>query len=942
MKSAQQLCSLLQQGTVSVITDTGVYDTSCLCAEKLSKSLLYETDVFTLCVRIFTKGGLTAYRSICLTCKQDLTLYRLDFALPCPADPEEFLFYRSFLDAPAAAFIRYAKEGLFTGIENPFFTASANTSDQICLSYEPSLLLKKGEVYESEPQFLGSYDLSGEAVTEAEPICIESLRSGLRRPRFFNPCPQTPLDRNEIEAMRSYVTEYYDVIQKSFENILYFFFYPKKAYPQTAEEIADYTGTIDRFAAINGDIIAFNPHVNTVLPTSEHPYWELAPKGSAAETLLTYTQSKGLRCGYYMGCAFNGTGGNAALLPFMPEQTAWKKLDRFGNLSSENCLACDDYLDWWYHVQKNTIEKYKLGYWSWDPGPGNGNDCYAPNHGHIPGKGAYKGWRNSQKLLMQLKQTFPELFLMSFYGRKEYGIWGFRYFSQHEVYWEQTILYGATLHNDLHDDRVNAHGTRLQNLWSMNFRFLPAHIGHGLVPRMGESYYDPALDKACDPGGYQYALLSAIACCGSVTHCTLPDRLERIPGFLAFYRKWIRWAKDNYRYCSYTRPLANTVSNWLIDGVSRIDGQSGQIFLFNSSPKTLRKQLVLDERVGLLSKEPFSLHILYWGSRGLDEDSFHYGDTYVYGDILDITLAPYDAIVLEIDRTSRPSAQNLPANCHTVDCFWDASGKPFSYPVHPAAESLTLFSHAYFPSDVQTALEAARQEDADFLSEKIQSWHEAGMPFTCVGAQPHHLTFYFPFDGPVQPAGLRLWINDREVPVETFYLAKMPLSRYAFVEDYICWDADNRIQLTVTGLCKNSFMGIYADYPDSSRSMSADQTVFPEYPPSCSLHYDPSLLITDFSISPKALNSTGETFSVTVTTEVSCDLIETVYFIHPTQAAMPALTHIPGTKQWSGTFRSGNRALNIFCNPVISAWIQGKDGGVGPRVPLSVDVRYSK
>lgn len=127
-------------------------------------------------------------------------------------------------------------------------------------------------------------------------------------------------------------------------------------------------------------------------------------------------------------------------------------------------------------------------------------------------------------------------------------------------------MFGATLHNDFNDYRINAHGTRLQNLWSMNYRFLPANIGHGLVTRMGEGYYDPYVEKANDLIGWKYSLLSAIACCGSVTHCNLPDKLENISEMPAFYDKWIRWAKENYRFCRYTIPISDNVANGVLDG----------------------------------------------------------------------------------------------------------------------------------------------------------------------------------------------------------------------------------------------------------------------------------------------------------------------------------------------------------------------------------------
>lgn len=935
----EQLKGLLTAGSVHIITDQGEADVQQM-TEKGPGRYLLDTPFAQFTVSVFEKGRDTVYRTVAFTCKTDLTLYRIDFLTVFPGIYAEFIEYKSFINAPAAAFVRYDDIGFYTGVENPFFQASAEET-QVCISYEPSLILKAGETYESEPQFLGCYVCTGEYVTEKAPINIEAIQTGISRSRFFNPCGEIGLDLAEIDAMRRYVTEYYDVIRKRFDNILYFFFYPKKQLPETREEVQDYLSSIDRFCEMSGDIVAFNPHYKTVIPTEEKPYWELAPKGSAAEEILTYAQKKGLRCGYYMGCAFNGEGGNAALLPYMPDKKAWKKKDAFGNAASENCLGCDEYLDWWYTVQKNTIEKYDLGYWSWDPGPGNGNDCYADNHGHIPGKGEYKGWRNSQKLLARLKEEFPELFLMSFYGRKEYGIWGFRYFSQHEVYWEQAVLFGATLHNDLHDDRINAHGTRLQNQWSMNFRFLPAHLGHGLVPRMGESWFDPEMDKAYDFGGWKYALLSAIACCGSVTHCTLPDHLENMPDFTAFYQKWIRWAKDNYRFCEYTKPISDRVSNEVIDGFSRICKDKGQIFLFNSSPKVMNKKLVLDEKLGLDTENTFFLKILYYEGMGINEAERQYRGAYQVNDVLDITLPPFGCVILELNDQESKRVDEIPRRLHTIDVFYDQNGQKFHYPVHEAAENVELTAQVFLTKELERVLAQSHIAGETFLQEKITAWHEEGMPFTFASALPSRLVMYLPFEGPVQPKDVKLFINETEVPVEVFCLHKTPVSRYAFVEKYVKWGCENQIRLCIRGLPKNSFLGIHVDYPDCCEGMHGEEVIFSERSSQIGLYPDPTLLIDAFTINPSVLPEKDGEITVTVKTDVDPERIENIYFLHPTLPQMPALGYDPVRKIWQGVYPTGNRAFNIFSNKTISAWIKAKDGGIGPKAECKIEVCYT-
>lgn len=937
----EELMTFLGNGGISIATDLGE-----ICLYKADflyegDCLIYENSFVKVSIDIYSKGGDTVYRNVTVLCKARLTLYRIDFLLRFDETPDTFIEYKTFINAPGAAFVRYSDTGFYTGVENPFFHCLMN-GKELCVSYEPSLILKKGDVYESEPQFFGCYKCTGRYIKEKAPVNLEAIKSGIRRPRFFNPCGEIAIDVAEADAMRNYVTEYYNVIEKEFNNILYFFFYPKKKLPQTENEINDYLSTIDRFAELSGDMIAFNPHTETTIPTDEKPYWELAPKNSPAERILQYAKSKGMRCGYYMGCAFNGKGGNAALLPFMPHKKEWKKIDKFGNIARENCLGCDDYLNWWYAVQKNTIEKYDLGYWSWDPGPGNGNDCYATNHGHIPGKGEYKGWRNSQKLLKQLKEAFPKLFLMSFYGRKEYGIWGFRYFSQHEVYWEQTVLYGATIHNDLHDDRNTAHGIRLQNQWCMNFRFTPAHIGHGLVSRMGESIYDPELDRAYDYGSYKHSLLSSIACCGSVTHCNIPDCIENIPGFKEFYQKWIKWARENYHYCEFTRPVSDNVSNDAIDGFTRIHKDSGQIFLFNSSPKVMNKKLCLDKSTGLDTNDTFYLNILYCDELESKSNTLQYKGAFHMGDVLDITLPPYGAVVLELTHIPCESIDSIPRNVHTIDKFTTDDGFEFSYPGHPAYKKITLHSYATFTHELRDCLKNQHIANKEFLLKKIPEWQKDKMPFTFTAALPDRLVLYIPFDGPKKPEEVQLFINEREIDVEVFRLDNVPVAHYAFIENSVIWDFQNTIRLEIKGLAKNSFMGIYVDYPEQCNGMCAEETVFEERNSLPDIYFDATLKIDSFEVTPDVFSDREQDFSVSVKTAVDANEIEAVYFLHPTVPVTSELEYDAKTGLWTGNYSSYDRASSIFCNSSAVVWIKSKTGGIGPKSECKIDVKYTK
>lgn len=921
-------------GTILIKTDKMEIDLQELMSRQEGDAICYDTPIGMIELYVYQKNGAAIYREICIHCAEDFVLEKISFTINFQSIPLEMLEYRSFLNVSTAVLVRYNGFGFFTGIENPFFR-SILQNEKVILSYEPSLILKKGDKYQSEPQFIGAYQTSGVTFKERAPLNIEGLEDGNYRPRFFNPCGMMTLDRNEATAIRKYVAEYYDVTRKVFRNIFYYFFYPQQTFPASREEVKEYFSLIDRFKALSGDMIVFNPHVKTTIPDAERPYWELAPEHSVAKDILMYAQDQGIACGYYMGCAFNGEGGNAANLPFRPDHPEWKKRNAVGESWEENCLGCDDYADWWYQVQKNTIERYRLGYWSWDPGPGNGRHCYAANHGHLPGKGEYKAWRNSQKLLKKMKEEMPDVYLMSFYGRKEYGIWGLRYFDQHEVYWEQTLMFGASIHPQISDDRMNADGTRLQNIWSMNFRFLPASIGHGLVTRMGESWMDSKLNEAVDRRGYEYALLSAIACAGSVTLCNLPSDLSKVPGMGAFYRKWIAWARKYQHTCDDAVPLTDGVSVGQIDGIARIKENEGHLFLFNPMPQTMHKRIRMDSSIGISNDDAFALKILY----PKEVEGRTYQKQFSKGDDLDIVIPAYTAVVLELTKSfDLPCVQKIPHSLHSIGCFVTENGEQFLYPKHSFYENITLKTTAFFSEKLQEVLQKSKLPDQDELEKQIEIWRQSDIPFTFVSALPDQLTLYIPFASAIQPKEIELFVNKKKVPVTKYCINKKTVSFFASIQDFVEWGRKNEICVSIQNLQEDSFMGFYVDYPNVENGMEAETVILEEYASVPELYYNPQLKIRSFHVTPQDLNVRGEKFKVAVSTDVPKEQIKAIYFMHPTRPQMPALKYDADKQMWYGEYESEDRRFMIFDHTLVSARIYAKDGGVGPKATLEIGV----
>ncbi|MBF89992.1 MAG: hypothetical protein CMG75_10165 [Candidatus Marinimicrobia bacterium] len=577
-------------------------------------------------------------RTLRIVPKTSLRLANIKFGksqLSFPAN--EAIHYLTFWMSPTVEFIRFNKGGIFTGIENPFYRADLNENGFL-LSFEPGLILKSSEEYLSEAQFIGVYKKSG--------ILVEDSN----RPfRFVNGSAHIPIDLNESRAMRSYALDYLSPTQEDFLNINYQFFHPLPQMPKNDDDKLYFMKTIDTFAEIDGDMIIFKPLHPYKKPDLETQYWNVLPEDetSTAREIVDYAKQKGISYGFYMGIAAHGKEGNSAGLSFLPEKKSWKKMDSKGRRATDNCIGNDDFFEWYLKVQDNTIKRYGLSNWSWDPNMGSAMNCHDESHGHIADKGAYKGWRRCVQLKGDLKKLNPDLFIQGFYGDKHFGLWGLKYTDQHEVYSEQTAIV-STLHPQINDDAQNSDGLRFQNYWAMRFRFLPTIIGHSLVHRMSEGNFDRELIKAWDYNGWKYSLMSSLAVSGSVMPAILPYESNMVPGYKEFYKKWLNWAKDTFDYVNYTEPFGEQVEPGSIDGYARIKDGHGFIFLFNGNPRPSTITFEVGLEINLKVNGDYEFIELYPSDMGktiLDDDG---NSIFPYGEKTTITIPANSCKLLEL------------------------------------------------------------------------------------------------------------------------------------------------------------------------------------------------------------------------------------------------------------------------------------------------------
>lgn len=920
-----------------------------------------------------------------------------------PAD--KTIHYLTFWQAPTVEFIRYARGGLFTGIENPFYKADLDEGG-VALSFEPGLILKAGEGYQSEPQFMGVYKRSGVMIEDSD------------RPfRYPNGSGYVPIDRNESRAMRAFALDYLAPAQKGFLNINYQFFHPLPMMPRNDADKLYFTKAIDTFADIGGDMIIFNNYFSPLppdmKPNAARDYWNLLPaeNTATARQIADYAASKGISYGFY----YPNVDLNCR-----PDKPEWTKSDAAGRRAPDYCIGCDDFYEWWFKVHDNTIKKYKLSNWNWDPSRGSAMNCYDETHGHIAGMGAYKGWRRCMDLGHRLKAENPGLFIQAFYGTKQFGLWGLKDVDGHEVYNEQTACV-STHHTQISDDRQNADGLRFQNYWSMRFRFLPTVIGHPLVGRMSEGSWDRELVKACDFYGWQYSLMSALAVSGSIMPAILPYESDLLPGYKEFYKKWTAWAKANFDYVQYTEPFGEQVQPGAVDGYARIKGDHGFVFLFNGNPRSSQITFEIGDEINLQEKGDYEFVEIYPTEDAVIVLDDHGKSVFAQGQKATVTVPANDCKLIELRRAVKADGPILvgvsgrvalakdlleissvrgkpgrmyalrvrladPAAVRTVkvngveqafsrtdkeialnvqfagdeyvrelDHWTKPEGGEFQFPCHERQEAVELTTRFKLNKETAQLLQRASPKNFAEMGPKIAAWQADGggsysyHNFTC--CRPDRLWLIVPFT--LQRVGdIKITVNSKQ-PGALMKHDRYGHSFYVDITDLVEYGADNQITISMRNLEQNEFMGPFLMYPDEAPASEVLPKLTPAPMP---VVYTRSLIapgplryikgakrpvITEAKVTGNV--TLGKATQLQVKIDLSPDKVREVKY---TESGFPwmgihDLRYNADLGCWTGDVAPGNRAA-IQESEYVHVWAVGNDGLYSDYYPVKVGWDFVK
>ena len=901
----------------------------------------------------YRADDVAVYRSLTLRSPRDIWIDEIGFRSLQTEKPAQWFEIRTFHEAGFGACGRNGDVSVLTGIQNP--QVVVETGQGCAASYRPAMQVRAGEAFTSSPQFIA---LGEPDTRRVEAVALRSRVSEgehFHRGRFREPSADRALSPSEIRVLQAVVRRYMQPLPRDFKFILYTYWLPLPRLPTTEDDVQQWLDTIDNFADLGGDLLLAVPLTNPKVPTLDPAsYWELEPAGSHAERIMQHARSQGLSVGYYMGVAAGNLPYSNAPALGMPEGSpaAWKKINRDGSVAMENCLAHAEYAAWLQQVTRNTIERYRLAAWSWDPGPGHGRFCHAAHHGHRPGEGAHLGWLRSQTLIGDLHRAFGDLHVQGFYGQKEDGTWGQRGFSQHEGYWEQQVEWGASIFPDASTERQNGNGIREQAWNSLNFRFLPAELNHALAGRMTQMCMDGVgLANVLDHWGWEFGLKSAIATGGRLITATLPPP-DAPPEIRHGYRAWVRWARDNWARVRLTRTSGAPVGPGHVDIFTRVDAAGGVVFLSNPDSRARIVEVDLSgqlpapfERWGLceLNPEPGAHIEGVDGASGLDKRG-----------AIRVVVPPLAVIVASAELLRQPLSTGAPArsplrsHVYPLANWIDADdGQPFVYPNHAAGATVTLVA-----------------------SVDLGPWHVDGAPATVTAdglrrrnpaapdlyayVDPARVYLLVPLRDPTFGQDLELTIDGTAAAGEWYEVTRRQMAaRFpeAAANDWkdirIIWMADitDRIPadgrfsvgLKLKGLAENQFLGPWLQVPSTVRPQASAQHLDGAIP-------SPSSAISRVEARLESAELEGplsEYGTFRIRARVSTpDTVDAVFASTITGAGvMFDLPLEPLDRErttWEKEVRIGRRAAIILDPDYVTVWVRSVSGHMGNalRVPI--------
>ena len=490
------------------------------------------------------------------------------------SESEQPSLYRSAINV----FMRNEDGGLFLGLKYPYFKASV-TKDAVALAYETNFRLIPGEAVELPAAFVGVFTRTGFS-------CRKALHW---TPRILS-AKQEELDWGEVRAMQALMADYLPECPTGFDG---YFMWLNSWWANRTLQGKMTRKEVDGFKQLLVsvkqskclDLLGIAP-VWCGWAGFTSPCPEIDMIGADAKFPANPFITEYMTAAREMGVPTSGFCEPASLARhYRKDRPDWavQPTDDPAKRINAKCQANDEYSDWFYRLQCNTIDTFQLKSWSWDHcWVRRPMICHATNHGHEPGNCEFQQYRNVTGLIQKLRTRYPTRFLEIYWGLKEAGPWSLRGLNSLENAYENASPpppgMGAA------DDM------RFQHWYNHNYRFIPTHLNIAHINITKEK------------NGHLYSLLS---CLSASKHAQLSDWVPfetdvQATEVFAQMRRWKTWASGHLDYLRTRVDLfGQPCRKDGIDGTAHVLGDRGYFFVFNPWEQCHWGSITLDETIGL-------------------------------------------------------------------------------------------------------------------------------------------------------------------------------------------------------------------------------------------------------------------------------------------------------------------------------------------------------
>lgn len=450
------------------------------------------------------------------------------------------------------------KGGLVAGIECPFAPISIDEG-RFVASYAPGMKVGAGEIFESEPAFLGVYACGDRPREEAEREAMtEVISLELGPPR------------------RAFWQAYNGWSAGTFRRDLSHRDWPKhKAFDLESIRLSAEAG-LDFWtpaATWGGDY-----------QSVEKPDFQ-----GSAERRGLLDELKKNNVGLLHWFSVNNLNpwmGEGRYRRDKPEWAIYRQADKPDPKS--NCCGCPEFMRWLTAAALADLRRTQAAAFCTDgdlaggPGSVGGNIgypvvCHAQDHAHLSTDATYAAWKGIMELYRRVRQEFPNLTMYACRPHQDLGAWSWRYldgiFTVDEFPKAKKVpgclSLGVGMGEDVRKRATHRRHRDFCPYWLDSAILYPIH------------YVNNPGFEVWDRSGHEYALISTIAVCDSANSVSLPARDRSVPADMAALKKWADWARRNAQELG-------PVIEWPapgVEGTARLKDGRGFLFLFNPSTR---------------------------------------------------------------------------------------------------------------------------------------------------------------------------------------------------------------------------------------------------------------------------------------------------------------------------------------------------------------------